>query len=271
MAVAGVRNRSLLAAAATFFLVQGTDLPGEWRTAPPRAAVTPDEPAVEPAAPADSDDDVPVHAAGLQQPLEPVPAPPSILAPATLAPPESQRLAAAIFGTDGLRRSLLAEARQQRATGPSTDVLLGGEGRFRATTDAGSLLGKSTSALGVATQSRTPIVTDPRVRASRTGPLLASGSYWFPARQDLDTLLSKIDSRIVEDMIVIKGPYAVRYGPGFDFIDFELLGSPRYECGYETHGSTSFDYQTNGEQWYGRQSFWGGDANWGYRVGSGHR
>ena len=35
------------------------------------------------------------------------------------------------------------------------------------------------------------------------GQLAASGSYWIPARIDLDTLLSKIDSRIVDDVIVI--------------------------------------------------------------------
>ena len=31
------------------------------------------------------------------------------------------------------------------------------------------------------------------------------------------------------------------------------------------------DYKTNGEQWYGRQAFWGGSHDWGYRVGCGHR
>ena len=55
----------------------------------------------------------------------------------------------------------------------------------------------------------------------RAARLLASGSYWAPARQDLDTMLSKIDSRIISDMIVIKGPYSARYGPGFDFVDFQ--------------------------------------------------
>ncbi|HPM80576.1 MAG TPA: TonB-dependent receptor, partial [Candidatus Anammoximicrobium sp.] len=114
-------------------------------------------------------------------------------------------------------------------------------------------------------------MTDSRIRGQTTGQQLASGSYWFPARQDLDTMLSKIDSRIVQNVIVIKGPYSVLYGPGFSFYDVELLSTPRYQDGREVHGSTSLDYQTNGQQFYGRQNVWGGSDNWGVRVGYGHR
>jgi outer membrane receptor protein involved in Fe transport len=71
-------------------------------------------------------------------------------------------------------------------------------------------------------------------------------------------------------MIVIKGPYSVRYGPGFNFVDFQLLETPRFDT-YHSHGSTSAEYKTNGEQFYGRTSVWGGAGNWGYRVGYGHR
>ena len=101
------------------------------------------------------------------------------------------------------------------------------------------------------------------------GQLLASGSYWFPVRQDLDTLISKIDSRIISDLQVVRGPYSALYGPGYDFIDVELIESPRYENGPEIRGSTSLEHKTNGEQWYGRQSIWGGDERFGYRVSYG--
>lgn len=74
----------------------------------------------------------------------------------------------------------------------------------RVTTDAGNLLGKSPSVLSVETQRRNPIVTDPRVRGSRVGALAASGSYWVPARIDLDTVLRKIDSRDINRVTVIK-------------------------------------------------------------------
>ena len=160
--------------------------------------------------------------------------------------------------------------RQGSVIAPNLGIVFGAEATTRATTDAGSLLRNSPGALGVEAPRRTPIVTDTRVRGTDTGQLVASGSYWVPARIDLDTTLSKIDSRLIEDMIVIKGPYSSLYGPGFDFIDFELLPSPRYES-REAHGSTSFDYKANGEQWYGRQALWGGDSDSGFRVGYGHR
>ncbi len=182
----------------------------------------------------------------------------------------AHNVAASVFSNRNVTRSLLSQTRQSRAAQIGSDIVLGGESRFRATTDAGSLLGKSRSTTGLSTLKRTPIVTDPRVRGSSINQLIASGSYWFPARPDMDTLLSKIDSRIIEDMIVIKGPYSARYGPGFNFIDIELIHTPRYD-GYESHGSSSLDYSSNGEQWYGRQTFWGGDENWGYRIGYGLR
>ena len=102
---------------------------------------------------------------------------------------------------------------------------------------------QSLAAPGVKAQQRTPITTDPRVRGSRSGRTLASGSYWAPARDDLDTMLSKIDSRLIQNVVVIQGPYAARYGPGFDFIDFQLLESPRYDDGAaHAEGSSSLEY-----------------------------
>jgi outer membrane receptor protein involved in Fe transport len=186
-------------------------------------------------------------------------------------PPVAEQLAQGVFASGDVRRSLLSQRRREYARRLSADVVLGSESEFRATTDAGSLLGKSNAARGLTTHKRSPIVNDPRVRGSQLGQLLASGSYWFPARQDLDTLLSKIDSRIVQDMIVVKGPYAARYGPAFNYIDIQLLGSPRFACGYENHLSSSLEYTTNGQNWYGRETVWGGNADYGYRVGYGHR
>jgi len=84
-------------------------------------------------------------------------------------------------------------------------------------------------------------------------------------------MLSKIDSRIIENTIIIKGPYSARYGPGHSFIDIELHRSPRFYGGYESHMATSLDYKSNGEQWYGRHTFTGGSDNYGYRIGYGYR
>jgi outer membrane receptor protein involved in Fe transport len=202
------------------------------------------------------------------QPLPPAPRP-IVSEPAT--PTAAEQLAASVFRGGQIDRSLLSATRQASARSLTADVVLGGESRFRATTDAGNLLGRSTSARGLVAKERAPVITDPRIRGSNVGQLIASGSYWFPARQDLDTLLSKIDSRAISDVIVIKGPYAARYGPGFQFVDVELLRSPRFEDGYEQHMQSSLEYKTNGEQWYGRETLWGGAADWGYRIGYGHR
>lgn len=217
----------------------------------------------------DEGEGVAAESASLLQPV-PEPAPPA----SDFAPPVPSAAAAfaqSIFASGDVRQSLVNERRRSLSAGIASELVFGSEGKFRVTTDGGNLLGKSPFAPSVRVQQRTPIITDPRVRSDRYARLLASGSYWAPARQDLDTLLSKVDSRIIRDIIVIKGPYSVQYGPGFDFVDFEFYETPRYECGYEAHGLSSIEYKTNGEQIYGRQAFWGGGSNWGYRVGYGHR
>ncbi len=167
--------------------------------------------------------------------------------------------------------SELPENREQLARSPAADAVFREEALGRRTSDVGDLLRRSKAAHGVSIQNRTPIVSDTRIRGQRVGQVLASGSYWAPARMDLDTMMSKIDSRLVQDTILIKGPYASRYGPGFRFVDLEFLQSPRYENGYEGHGSTSGTYTSNGEQFYGRQSFWGGSDDYGFHISYGHR
>ena len=198
------------------------------------------------------------------QPIAPVPQP---VEPQVAAPPAGRDVSS-LFGPTG--PSLLSELRRNRTLAPGSDVVQGSEGRFRVTTDAGSLLGKSTQTRGVTPQNRSPIITDTRVRGQGFGGLQASGSYWVPARPDLDTMLSKLDSRIVGDVTVIKGPYSSLYGPGTSFLDVNLLSSPRF-ADQEIHSTTSLEYKTNGEQWYGRETVYGGDENWGFRVGYGNR
>jgi outer membrane receptor protein involved in Fe transport len=180
-------------------------------------------------------------------------------------------LRAALLGVSAITQSLLEPDRRTRAVGVGVDFVLGLEAKPRSATDAGDLLGKSLAPLGTESQKRTPIVNDPRIRGSRIGTLASSGSYWVPARLDLDTTLSKIDSRLLSDVIVVKGPYAARYGPGLSHLDFQLLRSPRSPEGWQTHGATSLDYKVNGEQWYGQQTLWGGNTDWGFRAAYGHR
>ena len=157
---------------------------------------------------------------------------------------------------------------QQAATGTSASTVAGGEATVRASSDVGDLLSKSINALGVEVRHRSPIISDPIIRGYRVGQYVtvADGAFWFPARLDLDTIVSKIDSSQIENVVVIKGPYSVRYGPGFSFIDVETLSTPRYAGGQETHGSSGLNYKSNGQQWFGLQSIWGGNENSGYRV-----
>ncbi len=210
-----------------------------------------------------------VNLINFQQPQPLAPAPQAV-DPRMSAPPQARAVSNNVFGAGDSDQSLLGNVRRARASGSSADVVYGRESQFRSTTDTGSLLGKSAQARGITSQNRTPIITDTRVRGSGTGNLLASGSYWVPARQDLDTMLSKIDSRIVDNVVVIKGPYSALYGPGTNFIDVGLMQSPRFEDGPEVHGSTGVEYKTNGNQLYGRQTFWGGDDDWGFRIGYGN-
>ncbi|WP_259634282.1 TonB-dependent receptor [Stieleria sedimenti] len=212
----------------------------------------------------------PLRQATLLQPT-PFGQPRTALPPPTAAPTQATSLTSQLFGpSSSLDRSVLRQARLGVAS-YSTDIVRGEESAPSVSTDLGSLLRKSPGALSVNTQRRTPIVNDTRVRSSRIGALAASGSHWVPAREDLDTALSKIDSRLVNDVIIVPGPYSSVYGPGFHFVDFELLQSPRFASGNEVHGRTSFDHQANGNQWLGQQSIWAGGADWGVRGNYSHR
>lgn len=165
----------------------------------------------------------------------------------------------------------LPRARISQALSPAADAVFGPEATGRKTADLGDLLNRSKSTRGVTIQQRTPIVSETRVRGQRVGQVLASGSYWAPARMDLDTMMSKIDSRLIDNAILIKGPYAASYGPGHRFVDLDFIHSPRFASGQQLGGLTSANYNTNGQQWSGRQSIWGGGYDYGFHVSYGHR
>ena len=204
-------------------------------------------------------------------PLQPLPMRPA----APTAGTTSADSIASIFRGGSRQDSLsvagLRRRSSRRISRPVSDVISGKESKARSTSDAGSLISKSSRNRGVVGQKRSPIITDPRVRGSRVGQLAASGSHWVPARVDLDTVLSKLDADLISSIDVVKGPYAVRYGPGVGFLAFELQGSPRSDDGPVSGGSSTLEYQTNGERWYGRQTLSHADEDWGIRVGYGHR
>ncbi len=199
------------------------------------------------------------------------PARPRLGEQAAPLPAQALPLTQDIFVNEELRRRLVGSERRIRYPWGTSEYVLGSESAFRVSNDLGNLLDKSLSAPAARTQPRSPNSHDPRVRGARSGRLVVSGSYWAPAREDLDTPLDKIDSRMLQDMVVIKGPYTARLGPALRFVDFELIESPRYEEGFRTFAGTALEYKTNGAQWYGRQNIWGGGQDWGFRVGYGHR
>ena len=92
------------------------------------------------------------------------------------------------------------------------------------------------------------------------------GSHWVPARADLDTILSKFDSRQISRVDIIPSPYSVLYGPGFAFTDVQLLDSPRYQNGPELHGATDAEYKVNGNQIFAQQTVLAGSQDWGARL-----
>lgn len=176
-----------------------------------------------------------------------------------------------LFRGGAPRSNLASVAPAAKRYASATDRVLGIEAKVRNSSDVGGLLGASANSSSVTNQKRNPIINDPRVRGNRVGQTNAAGSYWVPARIDLDTMLSKIDSNLIDEINVVKGPYAAQFGPGTEFLNFELKGTPRSESGTEYRGSSALNYQTNGDQWYGRQTFYIADENWGARVGYGHR
>lgn len=103
----------------------------------------------------------------------------------------------------------------QSQTVPAYNSISGEQSVGLAATDTGDLLSKSASATGVSTQKRSPIVNESHIRGFNLGEITtqSDGVYWLPARPDLDTFLSKIDSGEIKDLLVIKGPYSALYGP----------------------------------------------------------
>ncbi len=156
---------------------------------------------------------------------------------------------------------------------PNAEVVGGGQSDVTGISDSAQLLQYAASVKTVEVQRRSPVSFDPRIRGYHLGQVysLNDGAYYFPVRQDLDTMLSKFDSSLIDAIVVIPGPYSVRYGPGFSFIDVIGTPTPRYSNGCETHSRLGMTYQGNGEQLYGRETIYGGGADYGYIFNYGNR
>lgn len=126
----------------------------------------------------------------------------------------------------------------------------------------------------VNTRRTSAIHLDPIVRGYTSLQLNASADGIPQPRLpiDIDSLFSQIDPGIVENITVVDGPYTSLYGPGLAFLVADLFPAARSQRDLETHGSTYFDYGTNGEQVYTRQNLsaagrdWGGYFSYGIRT-----
>lgn len=169
--------------------------------------------------------------------------------------------------------SVTPERSAELGGGTSANIISGAEVSVLGTTDAGDLLTSSVFNTGVYSRQISPVITNTRVRGYRYAQLRTTlnGAAWFPVRPDADTPLSRFDSNIIEDIAIIRGPYNVRLGPGFAFIDVSLRKTPRYEDGYQWEDETKFAWDSNGDQWFGRESVQGGTHNSGWRIGYGQR
>jgi iron complex outermembrane recepter protein len=156
----------------------------------------------------------------------------------------------------------------REAPATSTGQATIGPSAAAAPTNLSDVLSKSNAATGVEVQKRSPLVGDPRIDGLHFGEVVtyADGAYWFPARVDLDTVISKLNANIAS-VDIVKGPFSVRYGPGFSFLDVQSLPTPRSDGDYfDVHGSTSLRYQTNATAWQGEQTVSGGGKDWGFRL-----
>ncbi len=172
--------------------------------------------------------------------------------------------------------SILASYRrqeQQWAKAPTMEVASGAEATAQVPTDLSQFLSEASSVQSVGVQRRNPVAFDPHIRGYKAGQIYAqaNGVYWTPARPDLDTMLNKIDPGMVGDVVVLPGPYGLRYGPGFAFVDVQRAPTERHADGFQAHFDSSGNLRTNGGQLYGRETVYGGGRDWGFRFSYGDR
>lgn len=102
------------------------------------------------------------------------------------------------------------------------------------------------------------------------------GAQFVPVRFDLDSFLTSLDPGIIENVVIIPGPYGVKHGPGLAFIDVAATPLPRSES-FEWRSTSNLLYRSNGGQFYGRETVavsnlgYGARASYGQKAGSDYR
>jgi iron complex outermembrane recepter protein len=157
---------------------------------------------------------------------------------------------------------------------PFTAIIGEEQALTRASHDVGSLMMDSPQTTGMSFFKR-QMATSPYIRGYNSNQIQTqlNGQMWYQARPDQDTILSKIDSGIVENVVVVPGPYSALYGPGAAFIDVVTKPTLR-SCGCGeilTDYRTVLNYDTNASGYYFREVVDLGGANYGVRASVGFR
>ena len=155
----------------------------------------------------------------------------------------------------------------------SGDRINGAQAKPIAPFDLGRLVQESPDMPTTTVRQRSGASADPFVRSYSMGQIYTAvnGVNWVSARPDLDTVLSKTNSASLETLNIIPGPYGLRYGPGFAFVELATLATPRYQDGPQAHNRMGWTYRANGGQIYGTDRFYGGGAEYGYAISYGKR
>lgn len=155
----------------------------------------------------------------------------------------------------------------------SADVVTASTFSLANSPDVGETLLSNPTTQTIRARRRNPVAFDPRIRGYYNGQIFTTlnGAYQMPVRGDLDTILSKLDPSLIADVQVISGPYGLRYGSGFAFLNIDMIPTPRYECGPEHHMRLGTNIRTNGGQTYNTATLYGGGARSGYYVNVGYR
>jgi iron complex outermembrane recepter protein len=197
---------------------------------------------------------------GPMQPLEPGPSQPLDLGPTQPLEVTGLPNDTPTFNTlDAISRVI-----DQLST--PAEVLPSNEIHTSAQTDLGQLLQDSDNIQTIGTQRRSQAAFDPRIRGYHYQQIYtqAEGEYYLPARLDLDSMLNKIDPSLVQSVTVVPGPFGVTMGPGFAFIDVDMINTPRYCDCPQTHGRAAIDARSNGGQTAERIMAMGGGSDYGF-------
>lgn len=156
---------------------------------------------------------------------------------------------------------------------PAVDIVTAGTFNLTTAPDVAETLASTPATQTVRARQRSPIGFDPRIRGFYTGQIYTThdGSYQFPVRSDLDGVFSKIDQSLIGNVQVYSGPYTVKYGSGFSFLNVDTIPAPRYQCGWENHVRLGTNVRTNGGQTYNTMTLFGGGESLGYFANVGYR